>query len=59
MVSSISSASIDWSMAKTQQAVGVAMVKKVMDQQEIQGNAIIQQMQQVTSSFGHQLDIMA
>lgn len=59
LVSSISAASVDWNMAKTQQAVGVAMVKKVMDQQEIEANAIIQQMQQITPSSGHQLDIMA
>ena len=59
MVSSIASASIALSLAQTQQAAGVAVTKKIMEQQELQGNAIIQQMQQLPPSFGHQLDILA
>lgn len=58
MVSSISSASIDWNLAQTQQAVGIAMTKEVMNQQELQASAVIQQMQQLSPSFGHQLDIL-
>lgn len=57
-ISAVASASISYSMAKTEQAVSIALLKDTMDTQSQQADAIIRQMDQLTASFGHSLDIL-
>ena len=54
----IAALSTDLAMAKTQQAVGIALTKKVMNAQEAQAAQLLQQMTP-PASFGHRLDIYA
>lgn len=56
-LSAVGAASIEMSLASTQQAVGLTMVKKTMDLQEAQAAALNQMMQQAAPSFGHLLDV--
>ncbi len=56
--------STQYSMAQTQQAVEIAMLKKTMETQEAQALALVENLQTATAaapapSFGHQLDILA
>ena len=51
-------------MAQTQQAVEITMLKKVMEMQETQAQALVENLQAVTAaaapapSFGHRLDML-
>lgn len=58
-ISDIAAASIDLSQIRTDQAVGVAMLKKSMDSQQENGNAVIQCMQASMAGIGANLDIRA
>ncbi|MCI9576794.1 MAG: putative motility protein [Clostridiales bacterium] len=60
-VSAIAAASIGMSMAQTQQAASISVMKKVMDSQETQAAALIENLQAANPapSFGHQLDVLA
>lgn len=56
--------STSFSMAQTQQAVEITMLKKVMEMQETQAQALVENLQAVTvaaapaPSFGHRLDML-
>lgn len=56
-LAAIGAASIQMSLAKTQQAVDVTMVKKAMDIQETQAAALIDSLQNAGPSFGHRIDV--
>ena len=58
MISSIASASMSMSQARVEQAVNIAMMKKVMDMQEQQGQAIVD-MLGAPAIFGRRLDVRA
>lgn len=46
------------SQARVAQSVGTAMLKKIMDMQEIQGNQLVQMMEQsVSLGLGRNIDI--
>ncbi|MCI8649954.1 MAG: putative motility protein [Anaerotruncus sp.] len=58
----IAAMSIDMSLAKTQNAVGIAMTKKAMDLQQTEAAAMVEMLASVPTaspSFGHSLDILA
>lgn len=58
----IAAMSIDMSLTKVQSSVGVAMMKEMMNMQQVEANAIEQLLQTSAApapSFGHALDILA
>lgn len=58
-VSAVGAATIDMHLSNTQRDVGIAMVDKVMDLQEVQMAQMIEMMETaVPPSFGHQLNIL-
>lgn len=60
-LSSVGTASIQMHLSQTQQAVGVSLLKKSMDQQETQADALIQSLQAAAPAAppsGHKLDRM-
>ncbi len=57
--SSIASASIGLNQAKLMQMVGIAVAKKVMNHQETQAAALIEQLQSAAPPSNHRLDARA
>lgn len=54
----IAAMSINMNMAKTQQAVGIAVTKNAMDLQETQAAQMLEMLDSVpAASFGHKLDV--
>jgi len=58
MVSSIASAAMSMSQARIEQAVSISMMKRVMDVQKQQGQAIVD-MLAAPANFGQRLDVKA
>ena len=60
-VSAIAALSTSMSMAEAQQSAAVSVMKEVMDTQEAQAAALIQNLQAVnfTPAFGSKLDVLA
>jgi len=57
-ISAIAAASTNISLMRVQQDVGTTMLKKAMDMQQTASDTLIQSMNTVAPSFGHQLDIL-
>lgn len=59
MVESIANAAISMSQVKTQQAVGVSVLKNAMDSQSTEMDALIRNMEASVTGLGQNLDAMA
>ena len=56
-ISSIAATSVNMYQSQTQQAVDVAVIKKVMDVQEAAAASLIETLKEPVPSFGNILDI--
>ena len=56
--SAIAALSTSMSLSRVQQDVGTTMLRKTMDIQQAASDALVQSMNTVAPSFGHQLDIL-
>lgn len=55
----IAAASIDMSLSQTQQAANIAVLKKSMNVQQTDAEALIQSMGNISPNIGQRLDIRA
>ena len=56
--SAIAALSTSMSLSRVHQDVGTTMLRKTMDIQQATSDALVQSMNTVTPSFGHQLDVL-